>query len=130
MKFDGKTKIYIYQKPIDMRLGFERLSYLVREDLGHNIDVGDLFLFLGNNRRRIKGLRFDGSGLILFTKRMEKKRGFMNVLELSGRIEISHKELELLLHGSVLIKHLPMGRKPIENKPYDSSMYCEATTDC
>ena len=120
MRFDRKTKIYIYQKPIDMRFGFERLSYLIREELGHTIDVGDLFLFLGKNRRRIKGLRFDGSGLILFTKRMEKKRGFMNVLDFEGRVEISHKELELLLHGSVLRKYLPMGRAPIENNRYEA----------
>ncbi len=109
MKLDRKTKVYVYQEPIDMRFGFERLSYLVREEMGQNIDVGDLFLFLGNNRRRLKGLRFDGSGLLLFAKRMEKK-GFMNVRDLDGRIEISHSELELLLHGSVLRKYLPIGR--------------------
>lgn len=84
MKFDRKTKIYIYQEPIDMRLGFERLSFLIREEMGKNIDIGDLFLFLGRNKRRLKGLRFDGSGLVIFTKRMEKKKGFMNVRDLEG----------------------------------------------
>ena len=48
-----------------MRLGFERLSYFAREEMGKNLDVGDVFLFLGHNRRRLKGLTFDGSGLIL-----------------------------------------------------------------
>ena len=32
---------------------------------------------------------------------MEKKNGFMNVLDLEGLIEISHQELELVLHGSI-----------------------------
>ncbi len=110
MKFDRKTKIFVYSEPIDMRIGFERLSYLVREEMGKDIDVGDLFLFLGKNRRRLKALRFDGSGLVLLTKRMEKKKGFMNVRDLEGQIEISHQELELILHGSVLRKYLPTGR--------------------
>ncbi len=116
MKFDRKTKIYIYGESIDMRLGFERLSFLIREEMGKNIDIGDLFLFLGRNKRRLKGLRFDGSGLVLFTKRMEKKKGFMGVKDLEGRIEISHQELELILHGSVLRKYLPMGKSLLKNE--------------
>lgn len=124
MKFDRKTKIYIYQDPIDMRLGFERLSFLIREEMDKNIDIGDLFLFLGRNKRRLKGLRFDGSGLVIFTKRMEKKKGFMNVRDLGGRIEISHQELELILHGSVLRKYLPMGATSVKNNFHGTSTYC------
>jgi len=90
-------------------LGFERLSFLVREEMKKDIDHGDLFLFLGNNRRRLKGLCFDGSGLILFTKRTEKK-SFMSVRELEGQIELTKSELELLVHGSILRKYLPKGR--------------------
>ena len=111
MKFDSRTKIYIYQKPIDMRFGFEKLSFLIKGEMDKDIEAGDLFVFLGNNRRRLKALRFDGSGLLLFTKRMEKKKGFMNVMDFDGRWEISRSELELLIHGSVLKKYLPTGRK-------------------
>ena len=64
--------------------------------------------FLGKNRRRLKGLYYDGSGLILFVKRMEKKN-FMKVEECEG--EISRSELRLLLHGSILRKHLPKRKK-------------------
>ena len=87
-----------------MRCGFEKLSYLIREEMKHDIDYGDLFIFLGINRRRLKGLCFDGSGLIIFCKRTEKK-SFMNVEELDGRLELSRKEFELLIHGSVLRKY-------------------------
>ena len=107
-----------------MRLGFERLSYFVREEMGKNLDVGDVFLFLGHNRRRLKGLTFDGSGLILFNKRMEKKNGFMNVLDLEGRIEISHQELELVLHGSIIRKYLPASRTLPHNNNYGSTTHC------
>lgn len=107
-----------------MRMGFERLSYLVREEMEKDIDIGDLFLFLGKNRRRLKALRFDGSGLILFAKRMEKKNGFMNVLDLEGRVEINHQELELILHGSVLRKYLPMGRKKLNDHHHGTAPVC------
>lgn len=124
MKFDRKTKVYVYSEPIDMRFGFERLSYLVREEMKKEVDVGDLFLFLGRNRRRLKALRFDGSGLVLLTKRMEKKKGFMNVFDLEGRIEISHQELELILHGSVLRKYLPMGRSQFKDSSHGAAPVC------
>ena len=90
MFISRKTKVFIYQKPIDMRYGFERLSFLICEQMGATLDVGDLFIFLGNNRRRLKALRFDGSGLVLFTKRMEKKKGFMSVSDLDGRVQRGH----------------------------------------
>jgi transposase len=124
MKFDRKTKIFVYGEPIDMRIGFERLSYLIREEMGKDIDIGDLFLFLGKNRRRLKALRFDGSGLILLTKRMEKKKGFMNVKDLEGRVEINHQELELILHGSVLRKYLPMGHSKFNDGFHGASAHC------
>ena len=102
-----KSKVYIYKKPIDMRFGFERLSFFIREEMSKNIDFGDIFIFLGKNRRRLKAMWFDGSGLLLLTKRMEKKNGFMSVFGFNGQDEIKQSELELLLHGSVLRKYLP-----------------------
>ena len=93
--------------------------------MGKCIDIGDLFIFLGKNRRRLKALRFDGSGLILFTKRMEKKRGFMSVEDLEGRLEISHSELELLLHGSVLKKYLPTGRSSVKTVAHEVAQSCQ-----
>ena len=107
-----------------MRMGFERLSYLIREEMGQDIDIGDLFLFLGKNRRRLKALRFDGSGLILLAKRMEKKKGFMNVRDLEGRLELNHQELELILHGSVLRKYLPAGREKLNDSFHGTSPIC------
>ena len=107
-----------------MRMGFERLSYLIREEMGKDIYIGDLFLFLGKNRRRLKALRFDGSGLVLLTNRMEKKKGFMNVRDLEGRAEISHQELELILHGSVLRKCLPMGQSKFNDSFHGASPVC------
>lgn len=92
-------KVFIYQEPIDMRSGYERLSYFVREQMRHDILAGHIFLFLGKNRRRVKALLFDGTGLILISKRLEQGR-FMRVESLVGIDEISVSEMGLLLDGA------------------------------
>lgn len=100
--------VYVYNKAIDMRYSFERLSYLIRQELGHDIDLGDMYLFLGQNRKRLKILVYDGSGLVLITKRLEKK-SFMSILDLN-RFEITMSDLEYIAHGSRLKKYLPKSK--------------------
>jgi transposase len=65
------------------------------------MDQGHVYLFFGKNRKRMKILVYDGSGLVLIAKRIERGR-FMAHNELMGRNEITQEELKLLLHGSVI----------------------------
>jgi transposase len=100
--YDRKgLRIFVYHEPIDMRYGFERLHSFCIDGLRAKMDQGHFYLFFGKNRRRLKVLWYDGTGLMLATKRMEKG-SFMRLEDLLGRQEISHKELELILHGSVI----------------------------
>jgi transposase len=96
-------RIFIYQDAIDMRCGFDRLSYFAREVMRSKIDMGHVYLFFGKNRKRIKALYFDGSGLVLVHKRMEKN-SFMHIGDLDNIKEITLAELKLIFHGSVLRK--------------------------
>jgi transposase len=82
-----------------MRSGFDRLAMLVRERMHKTLVDGDLFVFLGNNRRRMKALCFDGTGLVLVSKRLDYGR-FMRPRELESA-EITTEELDLLLRGAV-----------------------------
>jgi len=94
-------KIYIYKSAIDMRCGFHKLTSFVRE--AYNMQTlldGHVFIFFGKNHHRLKILLFDGSGLILLIKRIEKGR-FMSVQDCEFET-VSSSELEQLLHGSVL----------------------------
>lgn len=68
------TKIYIAIEAIDMRKGFEGLHGLVRDHLGENPLSGHLFLFTNKTRTRLKVLVWDGSGLWVCAKRLEKGR--------------------------------------------------------
>jgi transposase len=102
MLYDRKgLRIFVYQEPIDMRCGFERLLSFCLQGLRARMDQGHLYVFFGKNRRRLKVLWYDGTGLVLAAKRMEKG-SFMRLEDLLGRHEVSQKEFEMLLHGSVL----------------------------
>jgi transposase len=94
-------RVFIYTSAIDMRSGFERLHFFVREHLKQRVDQGHVYLFFGKNRRRLKVLYFDGSGLVLVSKRIERGN-FMSITELSETNEISVSDLRLIFHGSVV----------------------------
>jgi transposase len=68
------TKIYIALEAIDMRKGFEGLHGLVRDQLGQDPLSGHLFLFTNKTKTRLKALVWDGSGLWVCAKRLEKGR--------------------------------------------------------
>lgn len=107
-------RVFVYRDEIDMRCGFERLhSYCVHQ-MGAIMDQGHVYLFFGKNRKRIKILVYDGSGLVLIAKRIERGR-FMALSELLGRNEISQDELKLIVHGSVV-------RRPIVDRSMTASM--------
>jgi len=94
-----KIRVFIYQQPIDFRCGFEKLSFFVREHLKADILEGDMYLFLGNNRKRAKVLLFDRTGLILITKRLEGGK-LMALMDLENASEITMTELSLILSGA------------------------------
>src|SRR5271170_4565310 len=68
------TKIYLGAEPVDMRKGFEGLFGLVRDQFGHDPLSGHLFLFSNRTHTRLKALVWDGSGLWVCAKRLEKGR--------------------------------------------------------
>ncbi len=80
-----------------MRAGFDRLSMYVREKMRARVVDGDLFLFLGKNRKRLKGLCFDGTGLVMIAKRIEHGK-FMSITDLEFS-EITIDELDWLMRG-------------------------------
>lgn len=94
-------KIYVYRDAIDMRAGFERLHEYCVHHMKATINEGHAYVFFGKNRSRLKMLVYDGSGLVLIAKRIERKN-FMSRAELLGRAEISMEELRLIFHGGVI----------------------------
>lgn len=93
-----RVRVFAYRAPTDMRKSFNTLSALVAE-MGQEVVSGDAFLFVGKGRRRAKVLWFDGTGLCLLAKRLEKGR-FAAVWETG---ELTMSELTLFLEGSELV---------------------------
>lgn len=93
------TKIYLAPGATDMRKSFEGLYGIVRDQLGCDPRSGHLFLFADQKRTRLKVLVWDGSGLWVCAKQLQKGRFRWPDAVSEGRVAMSHEELTLLLNG-------------------------------
>ena len=97
------TRVFAAAAPIDMRKGFNGLYGLVRDSLAEDPLSGHLFLFTNRQQTRLKVLVFDGSGLWVCSKRLEKGRFAWPVTQPGqSRVTLRPGELALLLNGSDL----------------------------
>lgn len=65
-------RYFLYGKATDMRKSFDGLCGLVQNELGQNPMSGDVYIFINKPRNRIKLLRWEYGGFVLFYKRLEK----------------------------------------------------------
>jgi transposase len=95
------VEVFVGLEPIDLRWGFERLSGIVQERLGRRVRGGALFVFFGKRRAAMKIVFFDGSGLCIFYKRLDKGtfRIPTSLDEGAKSVEIDERVLEDLLDG-------------------------------
>src|SRR5690554_4424981 len=92
----GKN-VFVHAEPVDMRKSYDGLFSLVR---AQNPLGGGVFLFVSKDRKRCKALFWDGSGLNIWMKRLEKGR-FADILR---RERITTSELKLFFEGSRLVE--------------------------
>jgi transposase len=94
------TKIYVAVEAVDMRKGFEGLYGLVRDQLCHDPLSGHLFLFTNKTKTRLKALVWDGSGLWVCAKRLEKGRFRWPEAKPQQRaVTMRSEELAMLVNG-------------------------------
>jgi transposase len=72
LSFSGALKIYVALEACDMRMAFNGLYAAVSQHLGMNPQSGALFAFSNKRRTRLKILYWDGTGLWVLSKRLEK----------------------------------------------------------
>jgi transposase len=65
-------RVLVATKPVDFRKGGDGLAALVREALDEDPFSGTIFVFRSKRADRVKILAWDGSGLVLFWKRLEQ----------------------------------------------------------
>ena len=101
----GATRIYLAAGTTDLRKSFEGLYGLVRDSLLCDPLSGHLFLFTNAQRNRLKLLFYDGSGLWVCAKRLDRGRfcGPDSDRE-SVAVVLMAEELALLL-GGIDLRH-------------------------
>jgi transposase len=94
------VEIFVGVEPIDLRWSFDRLSGIAAERIGREARSGALFVFFGKRREAIKVLFFDGSGLCLFYKRLDKGTFRLPTLAADATsVAIEESALDDLLDG-------------------------------
>lgn len=93
------TRIFLASGSTDMRKSFNGLYALVRGVLCQDPLSGHLFVFCNGRRDRIKVLYWDGSGLWVCAKRLEKGTFNWPAGTAAGALELTQAQLHLLLGG-------------------------------
>ena len=91
------VRILLAAQPVDFRKGMDGLAALVQQALQADPFQGDVFIFRAKRADRVKILVYDGTGLVLYSKRLEAGRftwpspaeGGAPPVEAAGRIEIA-----------------------------------------
>jgi transposase len=92
------TRIWLAAGFTDMRRGFDGLATIVQEKLTADPFAGHLFVFRGRRGDLIEVLWWDGDGLCLFAKRLERGR-FVWPQAAEGAIHLTSAQLSMLLEG-------------------------------
>lgn len=100
------ARYFLYQEPTDMRKSFDGLCGLVTDKLGQNPMSGDLFIFVNKPRNRIKLLRWETGGFVLFYKRLEQGTFRLPTpsLSIDKKLIIDYSELVMIINGISLEK--------------------------
>lgn len=98
LNVSGTTRVLVATTPVDLRGSFNRLYSLVVEHLKGDPLSGNLFLFTNRRHNRIKILWWDGSGLWVCAKRLERGRFTWPACE-RGQVHLRGEEFSALIHG-------------------------------
>jgi len=92
------TRVWLAVGRTDMRKGFDGLAAAVQARMAQDPFCGHLFVFRGRRGDLLKVLWWDGQGLCLFAKRLEKGR-FVWPSPADGKVVITSAQLGMLLEG-------------------------------
>lgn len=93
------TRCFLYKHAIDCRKAHNGLVYLVTEVMRHELRSGAIFLFVSKDRKTAKAIKWDGSGALVFHKKLERGR-IMKFDKLETCVGLSAEELLQVLAGA------------------------------
>lgn len=95
---DFGVRVLLWSQPVDFRKGHDGLAALVQTALGRDPFCGDVFVFRSRRADRVKIVLWDGSGLCLIYKRLERGAFHWPSMR-DGVVALSAADLSLLLAG-------------------------------
>jgi transposase len=98
IQFAPTTRVYLACRPVDLRKGLDGLMAQVANVLQADPFSGHLFIFRGKRGDYFKLVYWDGSGLCLFAKRLEKGK-FVWPPIVDGRMRLTPAQMALLVEG-------------------------------
>lgn len=107
-------RVWALPTPTDMRKGFNGLSALVTQQLFADPLSGDCYLFCNRTRTTAKVLMWDGTGLCIYHKRLERGRFAALWPSTDARVALTPSELSLYLEGCTLVRRVELSPKAFE----------------
>ena len=99
LTFSSSQRIYLAVEPVDMRKQFNGLWAMAAEQLQEDPFGGALFVFTNKERDRVKILCWDGTGVWVAAKRLEKGRFSWPAMNGSAKVSLEPAALTMLLAG-------------------------------
>lgn len=93
---NASQHFFLYGEAVDMRKSFDALSGIVTTDMGKDVLSGDVYIFIGKSRDKIKLLVWEKGGFVLYYKRLESGTFHLPKLQDDG---LPYSELCLLIEG-------------------------------
>lgn len=99
-----RTRVFVCREPTDMRSSYDSLSERVKTVIKKDPMTGHLFVFVNQHRTSIKALYYDGTGLVIVAKRLERSRFSMINPRHRGNVILTQAEFNLFFEGANLEK--------------------------
>ena len=120
LSFNRRTRVFVSREPTDMRASYDTLFAKAKDVLNQDPWSGHLFVFMSSKRNSIKCLYYDGTGLVLICKRLEKGLfGKINPYR-HGELTLTAAEFALFFEGADLEKRFIDSPGEIKKSKKDS----------
>jgi len=113
---NSSFRYYLYRGFTDMRKSFNGLSGIVQNELRRNLTSGEVFIFINRRRDKVKLLRWETGGFILYYKRLESGTFELPIFDKNAvSCQMSWMDLMLMVEGISIEKSKQRRRYFINN---------------
>lgn len=116
ISYTRRTKVFVSKEPTDMRASYDTLFSKAKGILNQDPFSGHLFVFINSRRNCIKCLYYDGTGLVLLCKRLEKSTFSRINPMFTGEVVLTAAEFALFFEGADLEKRFIDSPKEIKKR--------------